>query len=72
MQILGFLGMYFEAVVSRSRDFFTFIQIGSGHTVGDAQTTECRFLPTKNMDLQIIIFYLTTLGMCSKSEVMLT
>ena len=34
MQILGLLGMYFDAVVlSRSREEFTFIQIGSGHTV---------------------------------------
>ena len=34
MQILGLLGMYFDAVVvSRSQEEFTFIQICSGHTV---------------------------------------
>ena len=33
MQILGPLGMYFDAVVVE--DFFIFIQIGSGHTVAD-------------------------------------
>ena len=35
IQILGLLGMYFDAVVdgSRSQDFFSFIQIGSDHTV---------------------------------------
>ena len=34
MYILGLFGMYFDAVVfSRSQDFFTFIQIGYGHTV---------------------------------------
>ena len=33
MQILGFLGMYFDAVVVEVKTFFTFIQIGSGHTV---------------------------------------
>ena len=35
MQILGLIGMYFDAVVSSSicHQPFTFIQIGSGHTV---------------------------------------
>ena len=33
MQILGLLGMYFDAVVVKVKTFFTFIQIGSGHTV---------------------------------------
>ena len=35
IQILGLLGMYFDAVVveAGSQDFFTFIQIGFGHTV---------------------------------------
>ena len=34
MQILGLLGMYFDAVVfSRSWEVFTFFQIGSGHTL---------------------------------------
>ena len=33
MQILGLLGMYFDAVVVEVKTFFTFIQIGSGHTV---------------------------------------
>ena len=33
MQILGFLGMYFDAVVVEVDIFFTFFQIGSGHTV---------------------------------------
>ena len=32
MQILGFFGMYFDAVVV-SQDFFNFIQISSGHTL---------------------------------------
>ena len=27
--------MYFDAVVSKSQDIFTFIQIGTGHTVAD-------------------------------------
>ena len=36
IQILGLLGMYFDTVVAEV--FFTFIQIGSGHTVeGDFQ-----------------------------------
>ena len=30
MQILGLLGMYFDAVVVEVKTFFTFIQIGSG------------------------------------------
>ena len=34
IQILGLLGMYFDAVVVEFKFFFfTFIQIGSGHTV---------------------------------------
>ena len=33
MQILGLLGMYFDAVVVEVKTFFIFIQIGSGHTV---------------------------------------
>ena len=33
MQILGLFGMYFDAVVVEVETFFTFIQIGSGHTV---------------------------------------
>jgi hypothetical protein len=33
MQILGPLGIYTLMLGSRSEDFFTFIQIGSGHTV---------------------------------------
>ena len=33
MQILGLLGMYFDAVVVEVNIFFTFIQIGSGRTV---------------------------------------
>jgi hypothetical protein len=33
MQILGLLGMYFDAVVVEVKTFFTFIQVGSGHTV---------------------------------------
>ena len=38
MQILGLLGIYFDAVVvkaglSRGQEEFTFIHIGSGHTV---------------------------------------
>ena len=33
MQILGLLGMYFDAVVVEVKTFFTFIQIGSGHAV---------------------------------------
>ena len=34
IQILSLLGMYFDAVVVEFKIFFTFIQIGSGHTVG--------------------------------------
>ena len=34
MQILGLLGIYSDAVVVEVKAFFTFIQIGSGHTVG--------------------------------------
>ena len=30
MQILGVMGMYFDAVVVEVKTFFTFIQIGSG------------------------------------------
>ena len=33
MQILGLLGMYFDAVVVEVKTFFNFIQIDSGHTV---------------------------------------
>ena len=33
IQILGLLDMYFDTVVVRVDTFFTFIQIGSGHTV---------------------------------------
>ena len=33
IQILGLLGKYFDAVVVEVKTFFTFIQIGSGHTV---------------------------------------
>ena len=33
IQILGLLGIYFDAVVVEVKTFFTFIQIGSGHTV---------------------------------------
>ena len=33
---LGLLGMYFDAVVVEVKTFFTFIQIGSGHTVFSA------------------------------------
>ena len=33
IQILGLFGMYFDAVVVEVKTFFTFIQIGSGHTV---------------------------------------
>ena len=35
MHILGLLGMYFDAVLVEVKAFFTFIQIGSGHTVFD-------------------------------------
>ena len=31
--ILGLMGMYFDAVVVEFKTFFTFFQIGSGHTV---------------------------------------
>ena len=37
IQILGLLGMYFDAVVAEVKTFFTFIQIDSGHTVKSAQ-----------------------------------
>ena len=33
MQILGLLGMYFDAVVVEVEKFLLFFQIGSGHTV---------------------------------------
>ena len=33
MQILGLLGIYFDAIVAEVKTFFTFIQIGSGNTV---------------------------------------
>ena len=33
MQILGLLGMNFDAVVVEVKTFFSFIRIGSGHTV---------------------------------------
>ena len=36
MQILGLLGMYFNAVVVEVKTFLTFIQIDSGHTVSPA------------------------------------
>ena len=43
MQILGLLGMYFDAVVvCRSQEEFTFIQIGSGHTVVVARKFQAR------------------------------
>ena len=34
MQILGLLGMYFDAVVVEVEKYLLFFQIGSGHTVG--------------------------------------
>ena len=37
MQLLGHLGIYFDAVVVEVKTFFTFIQIGSGHTVGKCE-----------------------------------
>ena len=33
MQILGLLGMYFDALVVEVKTFFTFVLIGSDHTV---------------------------------------
>ena len=33
MQILGLLGMYFDAVVVEVEKYSLFFQIGSGHTV---------------------------------------
>ena len=33
IQILGHLGMYFDAAVVEVKTFFTFIQVDSGHTV---------------------------------------
>ena len=33
MQILGHLGMYFDAVVVEVEKYLLFFQIGSGHTV---------------------------------------
>ena len=33
MQILGLLGIYFDAVVVEFKTFYTFMQIGSGYTV---------------------------------------
>ena len=33
MQILGLLGMYFDAVVVEVEKYLLFFQIGSGHTV---------------------------------------
>ena len=33
MQILGLLGMYFDAVVVKVDNVLTFFQIGYGHTV---------------------------------------
>ena len=38
MQILGLLGIYFDAVVVEVKTFFTFIQIDSGHTVREKLT----------------------------------
>ena len=42
MQILGLLGMYFDAVVVEVKTFFTFIQIGSGHTVWHAEVKKVK------------------------------
>ena len=36
IQILGLLDMYFDTVVVRVNTFFTFIQIGSGHTLEES------------------------------------
>ena len=36
MKILGLLGKYFDAVVAEFKTFFTFIQIGSGHTLEES------------------------------------
>ena len=47
MQILGLLGMYFDAVVVEVKTFFTFIQIGSDHTV-HAQSMAIRFVEFLN------------------------
>ena len=38
MQIVGLLGMYFDAVVVEFKAIFIFIQIGSGHTVENGIT----------------------------------
>ena len=45
MQILGLLGMSFDAVVVEFQTFFTFIQIGSGHTVHSDQTITRKSIP---------------------------
>ena len=38
IQILGLLGMYFDAVVVEVKTFFTFIQIGSDRTVNSVKS----------------------------------
>ena len=59
MQIPGLLGMYFDAVVvCIGQDFFTFIQIGSGHTVQSQITCFQSFSQ----------FFLLVLGVVFKSD----
>ena len=42
IQTLGFLGIHFDAVVVEIKTFFTFIQIGSGHTVWHAEVKKVK------------------------------
>ena len=45
MQILGLLGMYFDAVAVDVMKYLLFFQIGSGHTVPH------KLVPTKMFDI---------------------
>ena len=55
MQILGPLGMYFDAVVVEVKIFFAFIRIGYGHTV-------IRPLKVKREPLIFSGFLITSVG----------
>ena len=47
MQILGLLGMYFDAMVVEVEKYLLFFQIGSGHTVLKGKTTTGTFSLTE-------------------------
>ena len=50
IQILGLLGMYFNAVVVEVKTFLTFIQIDSGHTVNRCNCVHQQYLESQTLE----------------------